>query len=458
MTKPVIKVELQIDETARLLPFFTLNDSEAGVLDNTQYPLGGLSFVDISEYVTGVTVKRGISRELERTNAGVATVVLNNNTRLFDPENPESNFSTQLLPHREIRISANGTAVYLGLVEDWNIEYDLNNNNTTTANCVDKFTLLAQQVFDTFVVPVELPGPRMERVLDRPEVAWDAAERDIAAGHVPLLADVIELGDNVLTYLNDISFTEDGAFFIAKDGKATLQDGLTGPSTFTLLNLSDQGDGIPFTDIQVIYGSELLYNRIEITNIQDITLIGDSFLSQVKYGITTLARKGFLANIFEAATAIITLLNRYDEPEYRFERVVVELTDLSPAQQIQVLRSELTDSAYIRFRPNKIGPVIEKYAQIIGIAHEISSSQHRVEFRFRTLDYAPFVLDDPIFGVLGGTNDKYLGGSDDIYNKNTYEYDEIGVPYTGVVPDSGIFYDSNQIEYDGRLEDGNRLG
>jgi hypothetical protein len=81
-----------------------------------------------------------------------------------------------------------------------------------------------------------------------------------------------------------------------------------------------------------------------------------------------------------------------------------------------------------------------------------------MEFRFRTLDYAPFVLDDSVFGTLGGTNDKYLGGTDDIYNKTTYDYDETGIPFEGVIPNSGIFYDDNDIQYDGRLEEGNRLG
>jgi hypothetical protein len=429
VSKPTIKVELEVDETATILPFFTLNDPEAGVLDNEIYPLGGLGFVDVSEQVAGITVKRGISRELERTNAGVATVSLNNDTRLFDPENPESNFSSQLLPHRQLRITVDGTTpVYLGLVDDWNIQYDLRNNNLSIANCVDKFTLLAQQILDEFSVPSELSGSRMERILDRPEVSWSVDERAIDAGSVNLLAGTVAFGTNALDYLNSISFTEDGAFFIAKDGKATLQDGLTGPSTSTLINFSDQGDGIPFTDIEVVYGSELLYNRIEITNIQGITLIGDSFQSQTKYGITALSKKDYQGSIFDAATLIISLLNRYDEPEYRFEKIVVELTNLPSAEQQLLLNAELTTVANIKFRPNGIGPIINKFAQIIGIAHEITSSQHRMEFRFRTLDFAPFVLDDLVFGTLGG--------SLETYDQNDISYDD-NIEYDGTESDSG---------------------
>jgi hypothetical protein len=55
-----------------------------------------------------------------------------------------------------------------------------------------------------------------------------------------------------------------------------------------------------------------------------------------------------------------------------------------------------------------------------------------MEFRFRTLDYAPFVLDDPIFGTLGGSDETY----DDIT----------------------VFYDDANIDYDGIVTSGNRLG
>jgi hypothetical protein len=431
MSKPTLKVELEVDENSNLQPFFTLDDPVSGVLDNTEYPLGGLTFFDVTEYVAGASISRGISRELDRTTAGVASIALNNDTRLFDPLNPASPFSEQLIPHRQIRITANGSAVYLGLVDDWNLQYDLAGNNLSIANAVDKFTLLAQQFIDTLAVPVELPGPRMNRIFDLPEVDWSASERNIDTGHVPLLAGTVVTGTNALEYLQNIAYTEDGNFFIGSDGKATLQDGLTGPSTLTLVTFSSEGDGVPFTEIEVVYGSELLYNRVEITNIEDFIVTGDSLTSQVAYGIVTLSRDNFLADTTEAALSVVTLLNRYDEPEYRFERILVDITDLPALQQAQLLGSELTNVARIKFQPNNIGAVIDKYAQIIGIKHSVDSKRYKMEFRFRTLDYAPFVLDDTIFGTLGGA-------------EQTFD-------------DSTVFYDDS-IDYDGTIVSGNRLG
>jgi hypothetical protein len=458
MAKPTLKVELQIDETADLLPFFTLDDPVAGVLDNTDYPLGGLQFVDVTQYVAGVTTRRGISRELERSVAGQARISLSNDTRLFDPENPDSNFSTQLLPRRELRVTANGTAVYLGVVDDWNFQYDLTGNNLSIAECSDKFTFLAQQLIDETVVPVEFPGPRMERILDLPEIDWSPAERNIDNGHIQLIAGTVSADTNALEYLRYVAQSEDGEFFIAKDGRLRLRDGLTGPSTLNLVTLSSEGDGVPFTEIEVVYGSELLYNRIELTTIEGFVITADSTSSQALYGIATLSRSNFLGNLSDAIDLVTALLNRYDEPEYRFERIMVDITELTSLQQTALLNAEINDVFNIRFRPNNIGPLIEKYAEVIGIGNLVDTKRHKMEFRFRTLDYAPFVLDDSIFGTLGGTNDKYLGGTDDIYNKTTYDYDETGIPFEGVIPNSGIFYDNNDIQYDGRLEEGNRLG
>jgi hypothetical protein len=53
--------------------FFTLDDPDKGVLDNTEYVLGGDALVDVTEYLRSVQVDRGRSRTLEKFTAGQAT-------------------------------------------------------------------------------------------------------------------------------------------------------------------------------------------------------------------------------------------------------------------------------------------------------------------------------------------------------------------------------------------------
>jgi hypothetical protein len=433
MSKPTLTVEIEVDENSQLQPFFTLDDPVSGLLDGP-IGLGGLTFVDVSEYVAGVTVSRGISRELERFTSGQASVALTNDTRLFDPENSSSPYSEQLLPHRQLRIKANGTAVYSGIVADWNFQYDLTGNNLSVANCVDKFRLLSQQYIEEQYFPEELPGPRMNRVFDLPEVEWSATERNIDDGNVQLAAGTVTAMTNVLEYLTTVAATEDGNFFIASDGYATLQSGLTGPSSVNIVTFSSEGDGVPFTDIDVVYGSELLFNRVEVTSVPlEVQVTAEDLDSQALYGITTLTKDNLLqANFSDVATLAVNLLNRYNEPEYRFERIGVDITELAGTVQTALLNLDLTDASYIRFQPNNVGSVINKYAQIIGIKHAVDAKRHKMEFNFRTLDFAPFVLDDAVFGILGG--------SIQIYDSSSTTYD------------TTILYDGTQSTT------GNRLG
>jgi hypothetical protein len=274
----------------------------------------------------------------------------------------------------------------------------------------------------------------MTRVLDLPEVAWSATERDIDTGHVLLAAGTVANATNVLEYLTTVASTEDGNFFIGPNGYATLQDGLTGPSSINIVTFSSEGDGVPFTDIDIVYGSELLYNQIDITSVPlGVTVSAEDLDSQALYGITNLSKDNLLqASLDDVTSLAVTLLNRYNEPEYRFERIGVDITELAGTVQTALLNLDLTDASYIRFQPNNIGDVINKYAQIIGIKHNVDSKRHKMEFNFRTLDYAPFVLDDTVFGTLGGPNETY--------------------------DDSTVFYDDANIDYDGNITSGNKLG
>jgi hypothetical protein len=309
----------------------------------------------------------------------------------------------------------------------------LTGNNLSVANCVDKFRLLSQQYIEETFFPEELPGPRMNRVFDLPEVDWSATERDIDNGDVLLAAGTVASMSNALEYLTTVAATENGNFFLASNGYATLQSGLTGPSSTDIVTFSSEGDGIPFTNIDVVYGSELLFNRVEVTSVPlGITVTAEDLDSQALYGITTLTKDNLLqADISDLTALAVNLLNRYNEPEYRFERIGVDITELAGTVQTALLNIDLTDAAYIRFQPNNVGNVINKYAQIIGIKHGIDAKRHTMEFNFRTLDYAPFVLDDSVFGTLGGASQTF----DDIL----------------------VSYDDN-IEYDGTITSGNQLG
>lgn len=433
MALPTKTVEIGFDLSSTGGPFFTLDDSVSGVLDNTDFTLGGTLFYDVTDYVITINSNRGRSRELDKYNAGSLEVVFDNTKRIFDPEYTSSPFYGQIVPHREIRVKSNGSAVFYGLIDDWNLNYNPSGDNTASAIASDGFTLLAQQTLSAHTATPQLTGERIQAILSRPEVNWPLDYRNIDTGQVDLQGDVVSDGTGALTYLQIVEQTEPGSLFISKNGYVTFQDSLTGPSSATSVDLTDDGTGIPFSGINVVYGSELLYNRVVVTRVGGTPQTAEDIDSQNSYGISSLNLDNLLfTNDSDALALAQYLVGQYSEPEYRFDSVTIQMSELTTAQQNALLTLELTDQVRIKFTPNKIGSPIVKYAGITGIEHRVGIFVHELTFRFETLDYAAFVLDDPTFGVLAG--------------KTTYDL-------------SSVTYSSSSINYDGNdLGFSNRLG
>jgi len=401
MSIPATTVEIGFDLSALGGPFFILDDAVQGVLDNTEYTLGGTLFYDVSEYVRSVSVRRGKSRQLDRFTAGGSSIEFNNNSRAFDPENLTSPFYGQIIPKRTIKVETGGSAVFYGVVDDWNLNYDLSGLSTTNADCVDGFTLLAQRALSAHTATSQLTGARVNAVLDRSEVDWPSSLRDIDTGSQLLQADVVADGTNALEYLQTVTNTEPGSIFIGSDGFIVFKDRSVAPVSAGLVTFSDDGTGVEFSDVQVVYGSELLYNYIQIERNNGGTAIVQDDDSINSYGQQALIQSGLLMNTDADALELANyLLGQYSEPEYRFESLTVQLEALSPTDQASVLGLEIGETARIKFTPNNVGSQIDKYASIIRIDHDIQPASHRITFGFQTLDYSSIVLDDTEFGLL----------------------------------------------------------
>jgi len=401
MSVPATTVEVGFDLSALGGPFFILDDPVQGVLDNTEYTLGGTLFYDVSEFVRNVSVRRGKSRQLDRFTASVATVEFNNNSRAFDPENAASPFFGQIIPKRTIKIETGGSAVFYGVVDDWNLSYDLSGLSTTDADCVDGFTLLAQRALSAHTATSELSGARINAILDRSEVNWPASLRDIDTGSQTLQADVVADGTNVLEYLQLVTDTEPGSIFIGADGFFVFKDRSVAPVSAGQVTFSDDGTGVKFSDVQVVYGSELLYNYVQVERNNGGTAIVSDTDSINSYGQQALILDNLLMNSDADALELANyLLSQYSEPEYRFETLTVKLEALSSGDQADVLGLEIGDVARIKFTPNNVGSQIDKFASIIRIDHNIQPASHQITFGFQTLDYSSLVLDDSEFGLL----------------------------------------------------------
>lgn len=393
-------VEIGVYLTTGDAPYFRLNDPVKGKLNNTSYRLAGPIFYDITDKVTSVSVSRGKNRQLERYNAGQASITLNNEDRTFDPLNTDSVFYGNIIPRRQIRVRTGGYNQFIGLVEDWNYDYDVSGKSTASITAADGFSLLAQQSLTAGTATAQTTGERVAAVLSMPSVAWPLTQREIDTGLSTVGADVWSSDDNALTYLQKVESSEQGQLFIDRNGYVRFVNGGVTPTTgLSVAKFSDAGDGIPYTGAAVSYGTELLFNNVKVAYPSG-TAVANNTDSQELYGITTTDVDTLLATGSAAENLALFWVAKYGDPEYRFESVDVALDGLTGDQKEQVLQFELGDIVQMEFTPNNVGDPIERYGQIIGIRHNAGVDRHTITFGLGSLQYAFLVLDDTGFGIL----------------------------------------------------------
>lgn len=396
----VQKLEIAFDSTPNG-DYFVLDDATHGLLDNTTYVLGSSTFYDITEHVVSVKTSRGKNRQLDRFNAGHLQATVMNVNRFFDPTFEASPFYGQIVPRRNIQYSVDGVVQFYGVVDDWNLSYSPDGLSIADVSAYDGFSYLANQTLSGGTQTVELSGARINAVLSDPLVAWPYNLREVDAGQETMQADVVAANQNAMAYINIIEQTEPGMFFIGKTGNAVWRDRTNAHPVASVPVVSDDGTGIGYSSVKVVYGSELLYNQAILSRNGGGTAISNAYLSQSTYGIRALKQDKLLMNTDAALSNLAGYLTEiYKEPEFRFEAMDFVLSDKSDADRAALLGLEIGDICQIKFTPNGIPPAIEKYGVVIGMSNSGSLDNHVLTLNFETVETSSLLLDDPVYGLL----------------------------------------------------------
>jgi hypothetical protein len=407
MPAPTVKVELGLNLGQSDPSSFTLDSLTKGLLDNTSFTLAGERFFDITNRLISATTSRGKNQSLDRIDAGMASITVDNSDRVFDPLYPNGPYFGQLIPRRLVRVTSNSQPVFFGAIDDFSIDYAPSNKSAVRIDVSDAFSVLTNGALEEFTPSSQLSGARVEAVLDRPEVDWPAEQRDIDAGNSTMMSALVAQGTSTLEYLQLVSNSEFGNLFIGKDGKIVFRERNAVPNTPSIV-FSDEVvagvyTGIQFSSVNNVYGSENLYNRIAISNAAspELSATANDSTSEGVYGPRAYSASGILVQDQSQLDFLADyLLARFKEPQYRFDRVTVVMDTLSEANQNAVLNLEIGDIVQVRFEPSDIPPAIEQYCRIIGISHDWNPVSKNISFALERLDFAIFILDDPILGVL----------------------------------------------------------
>jgi len=391
---------------------FTL---DASLLDGTDVLDGSTDFVDITEYVTNININRGRATQLDSFPSSSCTITADDRAaeRYFDPLNTASEWysggTVGIAPRRAFQVyggTAGTTAMFTGFVYDLNIDYAEPNLSTATIVATDALGQLGQTVLTAFTPSSQLTSARVSAILDRPEVAFSTALRNIETGVATCGTVAYEDATNALTALNDVATAEGGRLFVNRSGLVEFDARIE--SSFGTAVASFGGTaGVPIQSLSNIYGAETVVNRVAVQiDGGTASSIASGTASQAEYGIKALSLTGVpLATDAAGSALALSLLTRFQEPVVRFSEMDVLLNALTTAQQAQMAGLEIGDILSVTKTFSTGTPAtVTQNVVVESIRHTVNPSTHRVTVGLGQVQLIlPFVLDtSPLDSTLYG--------------------------------------------------------
>ena len=365
--------------------------------------------VAVESYAVAFDVQRGrTSPVFDDIDAASGVVVLNNETRRFDPLYSSGPYYGSLTPGRQVTVTSGGVTVFDGYAADWNFDYSVDGRSTATIRLEDGLARLGRQQFDEWTSTYgDTPGARFAAIIARPEVDWSGAT-SFDTGAFVLDTDLITWGSNVLNYCQLVARSDMGYFFVARDGTLTFKDRLAFIGAPTAAAFGTGGIGI--AAITTSYGVEQLYNKMQLGRVgaADPVTTDDATSAATYGGVFTFSQDGLLVQDDTMLTDLATrLLAVYKDPVYRFESITVNVHALSGADQSTVLALDIGDVVTVTWTPNSTGSAIARTCIVDGIRHSVSADRtHVMELTLNDSSVAQpghyWTVGDATYGVVSG--------------------------------------------------------
>ena len=374
-------------DTGLLQDAFTLDSS---TLNGPDVLDGSTDFADVTEYVTNVQIRRGRTTQLDTMNIGQASIILDDKAsgRSFDPANTASTYfqgGYGIAPRRFVQIyggSAGDEPLFVGRVNDLDIDYVQPDNSFAIIAAVDDLATLARTNLIAFNPSSQLTSARISAILDRPEVAYSTATRDIATGVATVGTVAYDDNDNVKSAIDAVVLAEDGRFFLNRGGTAVFQPRVSYSFGTASIKFSDTPAGtvIAYQALSVGYGAETLYNRIQV-GVQGLAVsTAVDTTSTTDFGVSTLSLTDIpLNNQTAGDTLADNLLAKYKDPVVRFNEMSVLLNGLDAANAQAVSILDIGDLVEITKTYTTGSPsTVTKTMYVESIAHDITPGSHRI--------------------------------------------------------------------------------
>jgi hypothetical protein len=373
----------------------------------------GSEYADVTEYVRSGSTSRGMNRfdgVYARAEAGRAEVVLDNRDARFDPTNLSGPYvyhgESQVTPRRRWRISADGTAIWTGFAESWDLSYpETEHDAICVLNGVDGIAIISG-----FDGPEqgsqgngEDTGARINRILD--SAGWAPGDRVIETGLT--IVQPTTLAQPAWTEILLNADTEIGELYIDGAGRVVFRNRAAllseSRSVDSQATFGDAGVELGFADIELSFDDTQIANLIRIARAGGTEQVAQDPESQFEHQIKTFERSDLIhltdGESLDYAEYVLTLLK---DGELRFDSLTIDPladpVDLYP----QVLEREFGDRITIKLRPpGREADPITRDVYIRGIEHGFTPDSWVTRWALQDASrFDFFILDSVTLGEL----------------------------------------------------------
>jgi hypothetical protein len=388
------------------------------------------SEIDVSAYVESISVRRGRTRSITHATAGVATIVLRNEDRRFDPEYASGTYYGDIKLKGAVKIygtvGGSDKQIYEGTISGWNTSYEGPNASYVTVSCVDGLEQLSMTSLKNLTDSAgnkpptfssQLSGARVENVLNcyvassdggggASDPIWPtgSANRDIATGSGTMQAK--ETTSNAWQELQTIANSEmSQGVYVSREGKVIYKGRLT-PIGGPTIVFSDDGSDIPYVSVNMVMDLELVFNLISLArydadgSLGGVPTTSSDATSQATYGIREFSRTGMLNMETTAGAAEIQNIADYlkmqlKDQDVRFDHLVIASNALTTTQQTTVLELDVATGIEVQRTPKVSGSSsaqISRDMVVDNVSHRIETG-NRWTTTFGLSPYNELVTD-----------------------------------------------------------------
>lgn len=407
MTLPATpKVLIRFGTGAGFGNVLVLGDTNNGILGTNVLGTSIAQSVDISQICTSITIRRGRDRVTDHYNNGTATITFIDRTGDFDPTNVDGPYYGDILPMRQLRISATYSStehfLFTGFITSWDYEYEKGFDGAfVTVQAEDAFRLLNLAQIETVASASagDLPGQRINQLLD--EAGWGSGLRQISNGDVPLLDDP-QTPRACLNALQTVEDTENGALYCDALGKVVFKSrtDVSVSAIQTPIVFSDDGTDISYQGIDFALDDSELANDVIVEADGGIPQQADDSASISTYFRRTLSRTGLL--FFDDDDALgqaRRILNYRKDVKLRINSITLDCST-SSNRVLPALTLDFNDPIQVS-KTNPGNTQLTALLTVQGISHDIRPGSWQTTFTTALpLSYA-FILGSTQFGILG---------------------------------------------------------